>query len=84
MGFAGLLEQMRKNKLHGSNVTVPHKQSVSPICSPLPPTAQAVGAVNTIHRGRAFDWRHTDAPGFLADLEKLAANYGISGTMRSS
>ncbi len=69
-GFAGLLEQMRKNKLHGLNVTVPHKQSVIPYLHNLTPTAQAVGAVNTIlYRGGLLTGANTDAPGFLADLE---------------
>lgn len=35
--------------LCGLNVTIPYKQSVIPFLTDLHPTAQAVGAVNTIH-----------------------------------
>jgi shikimate dehydrogenase len=52
-------------------VTIPHKQTVIPYLDELTPTAQAIGAVNTIFRSDDFSrliGDNTDAPGFLADL----------------
>ena len=70
--LAELVQQMRLGRLHGLNVTIPHKQSVLPLLDELTPAASAIGAVNTIYRraGRLVG-HNTDAPGFLADLEQL-------------
>lgn len=69
-GFAELLGKMRKNKLHGLNVTVPYKQNVMPYIDTLTPIAQASGAVNTIvYRGGGLIGANTDVTGFITDLE---------------
>ncbi len=57
----------------GSNVTIPHKQTVIPYLDELSPAARAIGAVNTIvigEEGHLFG-DNTDAPGFMAALAEL-------------
>jgi shikimate dehydrogenase len=63
----------------GVNVTVPHKQAVMPLLDVLEPSAQGIGAVNTIvvqQDGRLIG-HNTDWSGFLADLQ--AHNILVNG-----
>lgn len=55
----------------GANVTVPHKQAVLPLLDVLTPTAEDIGAVNTITRRDDGSLRgdNTDAAGFLSALD---------------
>jgi shikimate dehydrogenase len=74
-----LLETVRSGEIHGLNVTIPHKQTVIPYVDELTPTAQAVGAVNTIYfRDGKLVGDNTDAPGFLADLKQFLVNIPYS------
>ena len=57
---------MGSNKLHGFNVTIPHKQSIIPFLDELEESAQTIGAVNCIHHGKGFN---TDWIGFLKAME---------------
>ncbi len=67
-----LLGKVRTGEIHGLNVTIPHKQAVIPYLDELTPTAQAIGAVNTIYfREDQLIGDNTDAPGFLADLKQF-------------
>lgn len=67
-----LLARVRSGELHGLNVTIPHKQNVIPLLDELTPTAQAIGAVNTIYlREDKLIGDNTDAAGFLADLRRF-------------
>ena len=60
---------MRSETLHGLNVTIPHKRKVLPLLDEVSPTAQAIGAVNTIYvRDGLLRGENTDAAGFLTDL----------------
>lgn len=71
-GLGDLLKLMQYGNLQGLNVTVPHKSSIYPLLDDLTQTAKAIGAVNTIHcRDGQLIGENTDAPGFLADLERL-------------
>lgn len=64
-----VLEHMRRGKLQGLNVTVPHKQVILGYLDRLTPVAQAVGAVNTIFRqGEELVGDNTDRDGFINDL----------------
>jgi shikimate dehydrogenase len=55
----------------GCNLTMPLKEAVLPLLSRLDPTAERIGAVNTIARdGTGFN---TDAAGFLEPLQPLLA-----------
>ncbi len=67
-----LLGSVRSGEMTGLNVTIPHKQNVIPLLDKLTPTAQAIGSVNIIYRreGKLIG-DNTDAPGFLADLNKF-------------
>jgi shikimate dehydrogenase len=71
-GLQDLLSRVCSGEIHGLNVTIPHKQNVIPFLDELTPTAQAIGAVNTIFlRENKLIGDNTDAPGFLADLKKF-------------
>ena len=67
-----LLDRVRSSEITGLNVTIPHKQNVIPFMDELTPTAKAIGAVNIIYmRESKLIGDNTDAPGFLADLNKF-------------
>lgn len=67
-----LLNSMRQGSLNGLNVTIPHKQSVLQRLDKLTPSARFIGATNTISfRDGQLQGDNTDAPGFLADLNRL-------------
>lgn len=59
--------------LGGFNVTIPHKETIMPYLDDITPTAQAIGAVNTVHirEGRTVGY-NTDGEGFLQPLRALA------------
>ena len=61
--------KLREADYAGANVTVPHKEAVIPFLDGLTPTAEAIGAVNTLVKqdGRLIG-HNTDAAGLLADL----------------
>ena len=67
-----LLDRVCSGEITGLNVTIPHKQNVIEFMDELTPTAQVIGAVNTIYmRGDKPIGDNTDAPGFLSDLKKV-------------
>jgi shikimate dehydrogenase len=71
-GLKDLLYRVRSGEIQGLNVTIPHKQNVVPLLDELSPTAQAIGAVNTISmKNGKLTGDNTDAPGFLTDLRKF-------------
>jgi len=62
---------MRSLKIHGFNVTMPHKTSILPLIDEVEKTAAKIGAVNTIKNfnGRLIGY-NTDGVGALKALEK--------------
>jgi shikimate dehydrogenase len=71
-GLKDLLTRVRSGEIQGLNVTIPHKQNVMQFLDELTPTAQSIGAVNTIYfRENGLIGDNTDAPGFLADLKRI-------------
>lgn len=66
---------LEKRDFLGINVTIPYKQSVIPHLDEIDPSAEAVGAVNTVknENGRLIGY-NTDVEGMRAAL----AHYGIS------
>lgn len=75
----GLLGQLRSGGVHGLNVTIPHKQTVIPYLDVLTPSASSIGAVNTIFSdGVHLIGDNTDAPGFLADLDRFVREANTS------
>lgn len=82
-GLKELLTRVRAGELHGLNVTIPHKETAIPLLDALTPTAEAIGAVNTIFmQNGKLTGDNTDAPGFLADLERFLK--GLEITNRKS
>jgi shikimate dehydrogenase len=76
-----ILDRVRQSSLHGLNVTIPHKQSVIPLLDNLTPTAEAIGAVNTIYlQDSQLLGDNTDAPGFLRDLHRFLENIPFFNT----
>ncbi len=74
-GLKDLLTRVRSGEITGLNVTIPHKQNVIELMDELTPTAQAIGAVNTIYmRENKLVGDNTDAPGFLADLKRVSSS----------
>jgi shikimate dehydrogenase len=75
-GLKDLLTRVCSGEITGLNVTIPHKQNVIPLLDVLTETAEAIGAVNTIHlRNNQLIGDNTDAQGFLADLRKFLAEF---------
>jgi len=69
--LGALIGTFKEGRLDGLNVTIPHKQNVIAYLDELTPLAMQIGAVNTIfRRGRSLIGDNTDAPGFMADLQK--------------
>lgn len=69
-----LLARVRSGEITGLNVTIPHKRNVIEFMDELTPTAQAIGAVNTIYlEDNKLVGDNTDVLGFLRDLHLFIA-----------
>ncbi len=68
--LADAIAGMRGLGIQGLNLTIPHKEAVHTLVDQLTPTAQTIGAVNTVYweSGRLVG-DNTDAEGFLRALE---------------
>ncbi len=67
-----LIDRLRTGELTGLNMTIPHKQTIMPFLDVLTPSAEMIGAVNTIYiRDGSVIGDNTDAPGFLTDLDRF-------------
>jgi shikimate dehydrogenase len=74
-GLARMTSRIRDGEILGLNVTIPHKQTIMALLDELTPSAQAIGAVNTIYmQGGKLVGHNTDAPGFHTDLTRFLAN----------
>jgi shikimate dehydrogenase len=84
-GLKDLLDRVRKGEIQGLNVTIPHKKNVIEFLDELTPTAEAIGAVNTIYpQGQKLIGENTDAPGFLSDLKRfLTTEIGSHGALKA-
>ena len=77
--------------LRGLSVTIPHKLAIMPFLNWIDPTAQAIGAVNTVVvRGEELHGYNTDVIGAMKPLEALldlrgarAAVLGAGGSARA-
>lgn len=71
--LAGFVRAMRETPYDGSSVTIPHKEAVMAFIDGLTPTAEAVGAVNTLFwENGGLMGHNTDLEGFVAPLQGLA------------
>ena len=58
--------------LDGFNVTLPYKQAIIPFLDRLDETAQAIGAVNVVHKRVGYN---TDCLGFIESMRPLVREY---------
>ena len=66
----GEIERLTEEGYAGFNVTIPHKQSVMPLCDTLDDAARQIGAVNTvIIKDKKLHGLNTDAFGFTENLK---------------
>jgi shikimate dehydrogenase len=67
--FSGAIRSIRQLHIGGVNLSMPFKKQVIPYLDELTPTAQMVGAVNTvIYRRGCLIGANTDGTGFFANL----------------
>ncbi|MBT3669557.1 MAG: shikimate dehydrogenase [Chloroflexi bacterium] len=89
-----LLLDVKKQKISGLNVTVPHKQNILNLVDELSPTARAIRAVNTVYlRDNTLIGDNTDGKGFSTSLlssslidstkPKVALILGAGGSARA-
>ena len=60
------------HRLDGMNVTMPYKQTIIPYLERLDETAEAVGAVNVVHKRVGYN---TDCLGFIDSMRPLIRDY---------
>jgi shikimate dehydrogenase len=74
--LASRIDALRRGDFAGLNVTVPHKRAVLSLVDAVDRSAEAVGAANTLVRGRGPDARvvahNTDAAALAEELAELA------------
>lgn len=74
--FAGFVASMPAAGFVGGNVTVPHKEAAYKACAIRTPTAEALGAVNTLWiEGGELHGDNTDVAGFLGALDADAPDW---------
>ncbi len=81
------VKSARNGAFNGFNVTMPHKESIIPLLDELAPSAQMMGAVNTVvvRNGRAIG-HNTDGDGLvrsLSELPKKAVVLGNGGAAKA-
>ncbi len=65
------LDDIRRLKLAGINVTIPHKEKIFPLMDDCTPEAKMIGAVNTVINIKGELVGHnTDGKGFISSLKK--------------
>ena len=73
---SGIIDEIRKDKINGINVTIPFKKTVISFLDQLSPLAEEVQSVNTIFKkNNKIIGDNTDIGGFEKGLEHI--NYGV-------
>lgn len=69
---------MRKGGIAGLNVTIPHKRAVLELVDEIDPSAESIGAANTLVRTDAGAVRalNTDVPALVEELSELSPRIG--------
>jgi shikimate dehydrogenase len=76
-GLVDRVSSLRRPEVMGANVTIPHKQAIMPLLDHLDPSADAVGAVNTVvNENGMLNGHNTDVHGLRASLEDEGATVG--------
>ena len=74
--IGGLISEVKNEKIHGVNVTVPFKKIVIPFLDELTPIANEAQSVNTIYKQKNKVIGHnTDIDGFVLALKRI--NYDV-------
>ncbi len=70
--LAEFIRRFRQTPFDGASVTIPHKEAVIPLLDGLTPTAETIGAVNTLFwdKGKLLG-HNTDLEGFLTPLKDM-------------
>ena len=69
----GIISEVKNDKIHGINVTVPFKKSVIPFLDELTATANEAQSVNTIYKQKNKVMGHnTDIDGFMLALKYIS------------
>lgn len=78
--LADFLKKAKAGAYDGFNVTMPHKESIIPLLDELAPSAQEMGAVNTVvvRQGRAIGY-NTDGDGLVRSLPQLPRKAVVLG-----
>ena len=62
---------LRALDVAGVNVTIPHKETILPLLDRVDPSAQLIGAVNTVVNNRGMlTGFNTDATGFISSVKQ--------------
>lgn len=70
-----MIKKMRKEKIKGFNVTIPHKHAVMKYLDRIDKAARQIGAVNTVaNSGGKLTGYNTDHIGFMQTLKKNRIN----------
>ena len=74
--ISGIIEEIKKDKINGINVTIPFKKSVIPFLDELSPIAEEVQSVNTIFKkDNKVVGDNTDVVGFEQGIKHI--NYSV-------
>jgi len=72
----GILDEVKKEKINGINVTIPFKKSIISFLDELTPSANEAKSVNTIFKkGNKVVGDNTDIGGFIQSLKNI--NYSV-------
>lgn len=78
--LTAVVAELRRGEISGANVTMPHKQTVAPLCDRLAGDAAITGAVNTlVAEGGEIVGENTDVGGFGAALEEAQPGINARG-----
>ncbi|MEA3545345.1 MAG: shikimate dehydrogenase [Thermodesulfobacteriota bacterium] len=68
--LSAAVEGLRALNIAGVNVTIPHKEKILPLLDQIDPTAQLIGAVNTVvNNDSLLTGYNTDATGFIRSID---------------
>src|SRR5690606_7010371 len=69
------MQDIKKAKINGFNVTVPYKQKIIPLIDEVDDHAKKIGAINTVlNRDGKWIGYNTDAIGYVRSLESKYPN----------
>jgi shikimate dehydrogenase len=80
-GLAQELKRLQSENYAGCNVTIPHKETILPLCRTLDESARTIGAANTIlFTPEGLEGHNTDAFGYIENLRSHIPDMDWRGT----